>query len=611
MRTAMLAGIVTLYAAGGYAHAADADAVRAAVDKGVAYLRGILQATGGWPADPEDQFTGTGVRNLGPTALVGLTLLECGAPADDKDVAKAADFVRRNCLAHTQTYAISLSILFLDRLGDPADARMIQSLTIRLLAGQKESGGWWYICPPIPEDQLARLTDLASRARQLVGRREPLKPGTRRKAEPISREFREQLALVQVKDPIPTTDNSNTQFATLALWAGRRYGIPIGDAAARLAARFRDSQRSDGGWIYVAVPGHLSTGSMTCAGILGLEVAHGVEAEGEGKGDIGHDANVHAALARLALFIEPYPMPDPAPTLAEAGAGLGWGLDAGYFLWTVERTCVLLDLPTLADKDWYDWGCKLLLRNQAANGSWPGKYQGSGADTCFALLFLMRANLARDLTGTLRSRLKGLDRSLRSGGVGGRGLKGADAGMTGRPRRDPAQPSRPAAEARRPQPESRPTAPPQPPPAAGDSASERLADDLVKAPASERDAVLEKLRAGRGVEYTEALASAIGRLEGEHKQEARKALAQRLVRMKPETLSRYLRDEDPEIRSAAAVACVTRELKTLIPQIIPLLRDRTRHVAATAHAALKELSGQDLGTDADAWQRWWDKHGKD
>jgi hypothetical protein len=178
-----------------------------------------------------------------------------------------------------------------------------------------------------------------------------------------------------------------------------------------------------------------------------------------------------------------------------------------------------------------------------------------------------------------------------------------------RPRPPEERGRRPAA----PQPEARPpkdadkAARPVP---EAQSPSDRLADELVTAPAAKRDAVLEMLRTGRGVEYTEALVSAIGRLRGERKQEARDALTQRLARLKPETLARYLKDEEAEIRSAAAGACVMRELKAHIPLIIPLLLDRTRHVAATAHAALKELSGRDLGTDADAWKAWWARHGK-
>ena len=113
------------------------------------------------------------------------------------------------------------------------------------------------------------------------------------------------------------------------------------------------------------------------------------------------------------------------------------------------------------------------------------------------------------------------------------------------------------------------------------------------------------------MENTEALAAAIGRLVGAVKQNARQALDRRLGRMKAEVLDRYLQDEEPEIRRAAAVACAMRGLRTHVPRLIPLLGDRDAAVADAAHEALKELSGKDLGTDVAAWKAWWARHGKD
>jgi hypothetical protein len=73
-----------------------------------------------------------------------------------------------------------------------------------------------------------------------------------------------------------------------------------------------------------------------------------------------------------------------------------------YFVWSVERIGVLYDLTHIgANQDWYKWGVGLLLPTQNADGKWEtGSYHGSNAihDTCFALLFLKRVNLAQDLT---------------------------------------------------------------------------------------------------------------------------------------------------------------------------------------------------------------------
>jgi hypothetical protein len=128
--------------------------------------------------------------------------------------------------------------------------------------------------------------------------------------------------------------------------------------------------------------------------------------------------------------------------------------------------------------------------------------------------------------------------------------------------------------------------------------------------------VLERLRAGKGVIYTEALAGAIPHLRGEDRDRARQALAERLKRMTPATLGHYLKDSEPEIRRAAALACAGKELRAHIPTLIWQLSDRDPEVARAAHAALKTLTGQDFGPPTNAsgversravgdWKRWW------
>src|SRR5207248_8189752 len=65
---------------------------------------------------------------------------------------------------------------------------------------------------------------------------------------------------------------------------------------------------------------------------------------------------------------------------------------------------MLYDLPTIGDKDWYRWGAEVLVANQRPQGHWEGGgYHGATPviDTCLALLFLKRANFAKDLTNVL------------------------------------------------------------------------------------------------------------------------------------------------------------------------------------------------------------------
>src|SRR5260370_15691990 len=97
------------------------DAVQQAVQQGVDCLKQLQAADGSWPT-----------HHAGATALVGLPLLECDVPASDAAVQGAASYLRNVWTEINDgqtTYAISLVILFLDRLGDSSVTVIIQPLT--------------------------------------------------------------------------------------------------------------------------------------------------------------------------------------------------------------------------------------------------------------------------------------------------------------------------------------------------------------------------------------------------------------------------------------------------------------------------------------------------
>src|SRR4051794_4543498 len=130
-------GILAVTAAD--ARAVDQQSIDRAVERGGGALRRLQQGTGTWP-----------YKEIGATALAGVTLLECGVRTDDPAVRRASEAVRGAAVEANQTYSLSLCILFLDRLGDANDIPLIESMTVRLLAGQDaSSGGWSYTCPRI------------------------------------------------------------------------------------------------------------------------------------------------------------------------------------------------------------------------------------------------------------------------------------------------------------------------------------------------------------------------------------------------------------------------------------------------------------------------------
>jgi hypothetical protein len=599
--------------------AADPEAVKRAIDAGVAYLKQTQNADGSWGATTDNMYKG------GATALVALTLLECDVPPDDAQIRKAAECLRNLSVTQTNTYSIALAILFLDKMREPGDVPLIESLTVRLLAGQSSRGGWTYECPAISDQEVKRLTDILQNRAASGGKREaPKDDEPRRSPKELPKEIASQIALINrvpvgravtdgpAKMGIGHDDNSNTQFATLALWVGRRHGLPVDKAVGQINLRYRSTVNADGGWGYIpslGLPGprnNDSAASMTCAGLLGLTVAYGVATEvveekaeaakdKESKPRAVQDPAKDPALTR-AIAVLATAVGYPTAKLKEMGRPTEIPRIGGrsyYFLWSLERACLALDLDTIGGKDWYEWGSELILANQAQDGSWQGDYAHHRADTCFALLFLRRANFVRDLSARMKGKL---DHKALRGGVGMEGLKEKLGGGVAGPGKEGDKPGE-------------------------GKESERLAAEVVEARGERQTELLTKLRDAQGQACTDALVIVIGQTNGDAKKSARKALAERLAKDGADKLTAYLEDREVEIRRAAALACALSGSKAHVPQLIGLLGDREQLVSRAAWAALRNLTNQDFGpaldaTDADkdkaikAWQAWWAKNGK-
>ncbi len=641
------------------ARAVDPASVQKAVDAGAAYLKSTINQDGSWGMGGINNGNN---NDIGATALVALTLLECDVPPGDPVLKKAADYMRAAAVTDKSTYNISLLILFLDKLRDPVDVALIESLTVRLLAGQNPQGGWGYLCPQIPEEEVKRLSGLVKdRVELKAGTTLPKGGGdTKRTPQELPNEIKTQLMLINrggaagggggpIGPLVPggagnevagggAGDNSNTQFATLALWVARRHGLPVDVALGRVAVRFRKSVNADGAWGYlmqVLPGGNNSTAPMTCAGLLALAVSYGVSGEqheertlkalpkdklsekdkdAEGKPrvpagpDISKDVVITRALTSLATAIG-----QPTEKLKAAGKPAAVpqiGGQSFYFLWSLERVCMALDLDTVGGKDWYEWGAEILLANQKGDGSWEGEYANYRADTCFAILFLKRANFARDLSAHLKGKLE--KREVR-GGVGGEGLKEKigsgeklGGGVTKPGEGVPDKPVDPKV---------------SPKPVVENRAGEQMAREALDAKGERQEKLLTDLRDGKGRQYTEALVVAVNRLDGDAKKSARKLLAERFAKDSATQLTDYLDDRDVEVRRAAVLACALAESKTHVPQLIGLLRDREPLVARAAWAALKNMTNQNFGPTADAtdadkdkaidtWREWWKKNGK-
>ena len=617
------------------AQAADRMAIDAAVKKGSDYLEGHYR-----DLKPAGEGGGEGI---GPAAISGLALLESGRTADNVAVKAIAAAVREASYTETRTYQLALGLLFLDRLGEKTDEPRIQLLAVRLLAGQNGNGGWTYSCiDSVPKAEEQRLRAKLS-ANQLVangtgaGTEPPAKEGPARLHAEVERHQQGLLVNARNRVALPD-DNSNTQFAILAVWVARKHGVPVEYALDALEKRFLGSQTPGGGWPYSGILDVEGSASMTCAGLLGLATAVGRREERRLKADVPKRPEVPRPMAEGKPdpndpFFSPAPKevelpkkPPVAPRVdtrdkaierslenlagvlrGDVGRGRNAFRAAGkfadrdlYFLWSLERVGVVYGLDKIGKIDWYDAGADIILPQQKRDGSWSGSY-GSEVDTSFALLFLAKSNLVRDLSAKVQRDPRNSE------------LRGGPAVIPSpTPRSTP-------------DPMSTPPKPPaivetaRPKPAVGNDESAKLADALLRVPAASWVKALEQVRDGKGVDFTQALVLAIPKADGDRKKAVREALAERLTRMSPETLRGMLKSDAVELRRAAVLACAMKDDRTHVPDLIERLTDEEDLVARAARAGLKSLSGgQDFGPDpgstpldiaiaVEDWKAWWAK----
>jgi HEAT repeat protein len=144
----------------------------------------------------------------------------------------------------------------------------------------------------------------------------------------------------------------------------------------------------------------------------------------------------------------------------------------------------------------------------------------------------------------------------------------------------------------------------QHPDARDDAEAARLSVALIQSRGDRRDQLLSQYRDGKGVVYTLALAEAIANVEGNPRDQVRDVLVQRLSRMTVASLRDRLREEEPELRRAAAIALGHKGDRAAAPDLIALLDDSERDVAEMAAAGLRELTGKSY-SDPQEWRDWW------
>ena len=309
-----------------------------AINGGIAFLKRKQTAKGTWPSV---------MNNVdGPTALCTLALLNAGVPAKDPVIQKALTHLRG--IQPKRTYVVSLQTMV--------------------------------FCVAEPKRDLARI---------------------RRNVKWLERTQIQQkghnLGSWGYGD-LGGGDNSNAQFAVLALHEAERAGVEVSlKTWNRAYSYWKKSQRSDGSWNYVPNTGGRGgpgTGSMTCAGIGALVITSQKINTGDASVEngkvlcCGKQENEDAIDKGIAWLGKHFSVKGN-PTLG--GAHPMWHY---YYLYALERTGRLTGHRFIGKHDWYREGADYLILKGKAN--FEESWSGTGLErrptiaTALSLLFLSK-----------------------------------------------------------------------------------------------------------------------------------------------------------------------------------------------------------------------------
>ncbi len=316
--------------------------VRTAIEGAVDYLKKSQMPDGSWTDMAAVNQAG------GVTALATLALLNAGVPVEEPHVQKALSYLRQ--LKPERTYVTSLQTMVFCLAEPRKDALLIQRnakwLEDSQILGGPRKGTWTY--------------DVA-----------------RRDSAGINGGM---------------GDNSNTQFAILALHEAERQGVKIKPQTWQFSRDYWVKQQNlDGSWAYHE--GQPGTGSMTCAGVACMVIAMGKLTAQDAKvtddkieccGSQTNNDAVERALDWLGRNFTVSQNP------ANGGRSSLWHL---YYLYGLERVGRMTAHRFIGREDWYRRGAEYLISKQDVLGSWSGQglaESDRNIATSLCLLFLAK-----------------------------------------------------------------------------------------------------------------------------------------------------------------------------------------------------------------------------
>ena len=345
----------------------DPKKVNEAIDKGAAFLIKEFE---------------NGINNVSwtsPVEIVVLTLNHANVKADNPTYVKCLESMLSAKLQYT--YRVALQAMALQRLDAKKYKDRIAECAQWLVDTQCVEGEWGY--PGTLEDEKTLpKPSVIEPPKKEVPKGSP--PGT----EPV------WVVRRRVKyDPKVKGDQSNAQFALLGLRACQESGIDIPKEIWGLARKYMlYTQRQDGGWGYYFkdMRDKSSYGSLTLAGISAVAICEYYLGTKEPLKVPSVQRGI-AWMSRRLDFSE-----NPLVARSNVIDPRAWHY---YYLYSIERTGIILNTEKFGDREWYPGGAQWLIKNQQPAGSWTTgvslDWKAAGSmlvpDTCLAILFLTRS----------------------------------------------------------------------------------------------------------------------------------------------------------------------------------------------------------------------------
>ena len=309
--------------------------VAAAIEKSVAFLSNSQNKNG----EKKGSWVGPGSaqEGTGLTSLVALSLLSAGKSPKSPEVSLALNYIRDK--EPRRTYEASLKIMVLCA-AEPAKSReQIQRAVNFLCEGQLKNGGWSY------------------------------------------------------DGNGGSGDESNTQFAVLALWEASKVGIFCTakgiDSATVFSscANYWNKQKRGAGWGYSGI-GNGPSASMTCAGIASMIILQDASSNLDAFADQNRVYCCGSKQKDEVNF-------DVSQSIDALGRNFAVSHNNGasgwtyYYLYALERVGRLTGQRLIGSHDWYREGAEFMLETQQFGGSFQ-ESPDNVATTAMALLFLSK-----------------------------------------------------------------------------------------------------------------------------------------------------------------------------------------------------------------------------